>query len=94
MCELGIYRLTLAKPGFKTLAIEQLELMKPELSTLELQMQALTALTPENKGLSGLPGTPHAPAVAAPTAPYPGMNHPAPESRRRGIGCRSNPASL
>jgi Carboxypeptidase regulatory-like domain len=77
--ELGTYKLTLAKPGFKTLAIERLELMKRELSTLELQMQALTALTPENKGPSGLPGTPHTPAVAAPTAPYPGMNHPAPE---------------
>lgn len=77
--ELGTYTLTLAKPGFKTLAIERVELMKRELTTLELQMQALTALTPENKGPSGLPGRPRTPAVAAPTAPYPGMNRPAPE---------------
>ena len=58
--ELGIYKLTLAKPGFKTLVIERLELTKRELSTLELQMQPLTALAPENKGPSGLPGTPRA----------------------------------
>ena len=77
--ELGVYKLTLAKPGFKTLAIERLELMKRELSTLELQMQALTALAPENKGPSGLPGTPRTPALAAPTTPYPGMTGPAPE---------------
>ena len=77
--ELGTYKLTLAKPGFKTLTIERLELIKRELSTLELQMQALTARAPENKGPSGLPGTPGTPAVAAPTAPYPGMNRPAPE---------------
>ncbi len=56
--ELGIYKLTLAKPGFKTLVIERLDLTKRELSTLALQMQALTALAPENKGPSGLPGTP------------------------------------
>ena len=60
--KLGIYKLTLAKPGFKTLAIERLELTKRELSTLELQMQALTVLAPENKGPSGLPGTPRTPA--------------------------------
>ncbi len=77
--ELGIYKLTLARPGFKTLIIERLELTKRELSTLALQMQALTALAPENKGPSGLPGTPRTPAVAARTTPYPGMNGPAPE---------------
>jgi hypothetical protein len=77
--ELGIYKLTLTKPGFKTLAIERLELTKRELSTLELQMQPLTVLAPDNKGPSGLPGTPRAPAAAAPTAPYPGTNGPAPE---------------
>ncbi|MGC2185209.1 MAG: carboxypeptidase regulatory-like domain-containing protein [Terriglobales bacterium] len=77
--ELGTYKLTLEKPGFKTLAIDRLELVKRELSTLELQMQALTAPAPENKGPSGLPGTPRTPVAAAPTAPYPGMNHPAPE---------------
>ena len=74
---LGTYEVTLTKPGFKTLLIPRLELAKPELSTLKLQMQALTALAPENKGPSGLPGTPRTPAVAAPTAPYPGMNPPA-----------------
>jgi hypothetical protein len=77
--ELGIYKLTLAKPGFKTLAIERLDLTKRELSTLALQMQALTTLAPESKGPSGLPGTPSTPAVAAPTAPYPGLDRPAPE---------------
>lgn len=77
--ELGIYKLALAKPGFKTLVIERLDLTKRELSTLALQMHALTALAPENKGPSGLPGTPGTPAAAAPTAPYPGMNGPAPE---------------
>jgi len=77
--ELGIYKLTLAKPGFKTLAIERLDLTKRELSTLSLQMEALTTLAPESKGPSGLPGTPSTPAVAAPTAPYPGLDRPAPE---------------
>ena len=56
--QLGIYEVTLAKPGFKTLVIPRVELNKRELSTFELQMQALTALAPENKGPSGLPGTP------------------------------------
>ena len=77
--ELGIYKLTLTKPGFRTLAIERVELIKRELTTLELQMQALTALAPENKGPSGLPGTPRTPAVAAPTSPYPGVNRSAPD---------------
>ena len=77
--QLGIYEVTLTKPGFKALEIPRLELTKPELSTLELQMQELTALAPENKGPSGLPGTPSTPAAAAPTAPFPGMNRPAPE---------------
>ncbi|MGA9812238.1 MAG: carboxypeptidase-like regulatory domain-containing protein, partial [Terriglobales bacterium] len=77
--ELGTYKLRLTKPGFKTLAIERVELIKRELTTLELQMQALTALAPESKGPSGLPGTPRTPAVAAPTSPYPGMNRSAPD---------------
>jgi len=78
--QLGIYEATLAKPGFKTLVIPRLKLIKRELSTIELQMEALTAVAPENKGPSGLPGTPRTPpASAAPTTPYPGMNSPAPE---------------
>ena len=77
--QFGNYELILTKPGFKTLAIPRLELAKPGLSTLELQMQALTALAPENKGPSGLPGPPRTPSAAAPTTPYPGMNGPAPE---------------
>ncbi len=77
--ELGIYEVTLTKPGFKAVVIPRLELNKRELSTLDLRMQALTALAPENKGPSGLPGTPRTPAATAPTAPYPGMNRPAPE---------------
>ncbi len=76
--QLGIYEVTLTKPGFKTLVIPRLELTKPELSTLELQMQELTALAPENKGPSGLPGTPRTPAAAPPTTPYAGLNGPAP----------------
>ncbi len=76
--QLGIYEVTLTKPGFKALVIPRLELTKPELSTLELQMQGLTALAPENKGPSGLPGMPRAPAAATPTTPYPGLNRPAP----------------
>ena len=48
--ELGIYKLTLTRPGFKTLAIQRLELTKRELSTLQLQMQALTTLAPEITG--------------------------------------------
>jgi len=76
--ELGIYEVTLSKPGFKTVVIPRLELNKRELSTVELRMQALTALPPADKGPSGLPGTPRTQAPAAPTTPYPGMN-PAPE---------------
>jgi len=77
---LGVYEATLAKPGFKTLAIPRLELTKRELSTVEFQMEALTAFVPENKGPSGLPGTPStSPAAVAPAKPYPGLNVPAPD---------------
>jgi hypothetical protein len=78
--KLGIYEATLAKPGFKTLAIPRLELTKRELLTVEFQMQGLTAFVPENKGPSGLPGTPStSPAAVAPAKPYPGLNVPAPD---------------
>lgn len=76
--QLGTYEVTLAKPGFKTLVISRLELNQRELSTLQLQMQALTALAPENKGPSGLPGTPRTPAATVPATPYPGVSSPAP----------------
>jgi len=77
---LGVYEATLAKPGFKTLVIPRLELTKRELSTVEFQMEALTAFVPENKGPSGLPGAPRtSPAAVAPNAPYPGLNVPAPD---------------
>jgi len=77
---LGVYEATLAKPGFKTLVIPRLELTKRELSTVEFQMEALTAFVPENKGPSGLPGAPRtSPAAVAPNAPYPGLNGPAPD---------------
>ncbi len=88
---LGTYEAILTKPGFKTLVISRLELAKPELSTLELQMQALIAVVPENKGPSGLPGTPRTPAAAAPATPYPGMNGPAPEVATVESGAESIP---
>jgi hypothetical protein len=78
--KLGVYEATLSRPGFKTEAIPRLELNKRELSTLELQMRALTAFVPENKGPSGLPGAPRTPpAAVALSAPYPNMNRPAPD---------------
>ena len=77
--KLGVYAATLAKPGFKTLEVPRLELIKRGLSTVELQMQAVTAIVPENKGPSGVPGVSGTAAAVAPTMPYPGMNTPAPD---------------
>jgi Carboxypeptidase regulatory-like domain len=77
---LGVYEATLSKAGFKTVAIPRLEFIKRELSTVEFQIQSLTAFVPENKGPSGLPGTPRTPPAAiAPATPYPGLNIPAPD---------------
>jgi len=79
--QFGTYEVTLAKEGFKTLVIPHLELTKREPSVLELRMQALTEMVPENKGPSGLPGTqPTPPAATAPTTPYPGTRGPAPDA--------------
>ena len=59
--ELGIYEAHAGQAGIQDAwSLHDLELTKRELSTFEFQMQALTALAPENKGPSGLPGTPRA----------------------------------
>ncbi len=79
--KLGFYKATLTKPGFKPLGIPRLALTRPELSTLELRMEALTAFVPENKGPSGVPGAPRTqPAPVGTAAPYPEMNRAAPDS--------------
>ena len=88
--ELGIDKVTLTKPGFKTVVIPRLELNRRELSTLELQMQAAAVLAPENTGPSGLPGG--TPAPAPPTTPYP-PNGPTP-SHRGGIDRGTNPSGV
>jgi hypothetical protein len=78
--QLGVYEVTLAKEGFKTLVVPQLEMLKREPSILELQMQPLNQTAPENIGPSGLPGAPGTPpAAAASTSPYPSKMEPAPD---------------
>jgi hypothetical protein len=77
---LGSYEATLSKPGFKTLVVPRLELIKRGLSSLDLQMHSLSESAPAGKSPSGLPGTPRPlPEPITPTTPYPGMKNPAPD---------------
>jgi Carboxypeptidase regulatory-like domain len=81
---LGVYRVTLAKEGFNTLVVPRLELLKPELATLELQLQPLHQAAPENIGPSGIPGISETPpAATTPNTPYPGRIGPVPDAIRQ-----------
>jgi hypothetical protein len=78
---LGSYEVKLTREGFQTLVIPSLPLSKPELTVLELKMQASTESVPQTKGPSGVPGAPRMPAEPLPpTTPYPGMRTPSPET--------------
>jgi hypothetical protein len=61
-----------------------LELLKPELATLELQLQPLNQAAPENIGPSGIPGISETPpAATTPNTPYSGRIGPAPDAIRQ-----------
>jgi hypothetical protein len=82
--QLGVYRVTLAKEGFNTLVVPRLELLKPELATLELQLQPLNPAAPETIGPSGIPGISETPpAATTPNTPYPGPIGPTPDAIRQ-----------
>jgi hypothetical protein len=78
--QLGVYELTLTRPGFETLLILELNLNQTGPENLELKLRALTRDGAESKGPSGVPGGQQTPVKpASPAAVYPGLRSPSPD---------------
>ncbi|MBZ5663741.1 MAG: carboxypeptidase-like regulatory domain-containing protein [Acidobacteriia bacterium] len=75
---LGVYEVKLVREGFQTKIIPSFEVSKPELTVLELELQASDEKVPATMCPSGVPGIPCIPAApASPATPYPGIRSPA-----------------
>ena len=65
---LGIYDVKLVRAGFQTKIIPSFEMTKPDLTVLELELQATDESVPAAVCPSGVPGIPCTPTAPASTA--------------------------
>lgn len=74
----GVYEVRLVREGFQTKIIPSFEVSKPELTVLEVELQASDERVPATVCPSGVPGIPCTSATPAnPATPYPGVPGPA-----------------